>query len=59
MELKTAKAWGLTPDQWDNESDASKAQMLGYEDVSATMAAYDDQVHEDKMESERSKGRGR
>ena len=59
MELKTAKAWGLTPDRWDSESDASKAQMMAYEDASATMAAYDDQVHEDKMESERAKGRTR
>lgn len=53
--MKTAKAWGVLPDDWDALTDSNKAQMLAYEEESATMAAYEDQQHEDELERKRHK----
>lgn len=53
--MKTAKAWGLKPSQWDNSTDADKAQMMAFEEESATMAAYEDQLHEDELDKSRNK----
>lgn len=59
LEIKTAKAWGLTPDEWDECTDANKAQMMAYEEESAKMAAYEDQQHEAELEKSRNKPRAK
>ena len=55
--MKTAKTWGLKPSQWDNASDEDKAQMMAFEEVSATMAAYEDQQSEADLDKKRKKPR--
>ena len=40
-ELKTAKAWGLTPNQWDDLEPDDKAQMIAFLDVEAKMSLVD------------------
>jgi len=49
----------LTPDAWDELTEKDRAQMIAYEDVSATMAAYEDQLSEDKIDNNRHKGKAR
>ena len=48
-----AKAWLKTPSEWDALDDTDKAQMMAFEEESATMAAYEEQLHEDEMDRQR------
>jgi hypothetical protein len=48
--MKTAKAWGKIPSEWDALSEADRARMMAFEDTIATMAAYDLQVARDTPE---------
>lgn len=57
--MKTAKAWRLIPSQWDSASPEDKAQMIAFEDVSATMAAYEDQQSQDELDRKKSKPRAK
>ena len=50
--METAKAWNLTPSQWDSLDEADKAQMVAYEQTKARMMAYEDQVAEQKRTAE-------
>lgn len=50
--MKTAKAWGLTPSQWDRLPDSDKARMMAYEETTATMSAYEQQVSEDRQKNQ-------
>ena len=36
-ELLVAKAWGLTPGQWDRLPDVDKAEMIAFEQSETTM----------------------
>jgi len=48
-ELEAAKTWGLTPAQWDGETDNSRAEMLGLEIVISEMKAYEDFLEDEKQ----------
>lgn len=41
MELRTAKAWGLTPDRWDALDSVTKAEMIAYERTDGMMTQYE------------------
>lgn len=49
--MKTAKAWHLTPNEWDAKDEADRAQMMAYEDAYGRMTAYEEQVEADKQRS--------
>ena len=51
--MTTAKAWGLTPDQWDAESEASRAQMMAYEEVNGKMTAIDHEKAQEEADRQR------
>lgn len=38
--MQTAKAWGLTPDQWYRESRESRAVMFEFERAAGDIAEY-------------------
>lgn len=48
--MKTAKAWGKTPDEWDALSESNRAQMMAFEETISTMTAYDEQEAERKQD---------
>lgn len=54
-----AKAWGLTPGQWESLPEDEQAQMIAYERASGTIAAYDRQVAEREAETQRTMRGGR
>lgn len=41
------------PSQWDDLGDFDKAQMIAFEQARGTMAAYEEQVAEQKREADR------
>ena len=41
VELRTAKAWGMSPTAWDELSADDKAEMIVYEEQTAQMAAHE------------------
>ena len=38
--MKTAKAWGLIPSEWDDLSGDDKAEMMAFEESEDEIAAY-------------------
>ncbi len=48
VELETAQAWQLTPDQWDREPEDSKAEMMAVVQVKAQMQSYEEHLAEMK-----------
>ena len=48
QEMKTAKAWHLTPNEWDARGESDRAQMMAFEDAYGRMTAYEEQVQEEK-----------
>lgn len=52
VELETAQAWHLTPDQWDREPEESRAEMMAVVQVKAQMQSYE----EWKVEQKRNNG---
>lgn len=45
-ELKVAKYWGLTPFQWDGESEESKAEMIAFYGTENKIATYEKHLRE-------------
>lgn len=48
VELETAQAWHLTPDEWDGKSEDSRAEMMAMMRVKAQMQSYEDYLAEMK-----------
>lgn len=56
LELKVAKAWGLTPRQWRAEPLDDKALMMSYEMFCETVEAYRAEWQERKRTDKGAKG---
>lgn len=54
-ELETAKAWGLTPAQWDDEPEESRAEMVAFEQVMGGMQMFQEYEAERKRAAQDAK----
>ncbi len=48
-ELETAKAWGLTPSQWDSLDESDRCQMLAFETTVGEMRSYEDYLEDERQ----------
>jgi len=55
--MQTAKAWGLTPSQWDACSGEDKAEMMAAEEAQMLMGAVEAQDQQERAEAETKKRR--
>lgn len=58
LEMKTAKAWGLTPSEWWAASRQDQGYMMALVGVEARMAAWEAQEAEKRRGGEGERGRG-
>lgn len=49
----TAKSWHLTPSEWDDLSEADRAQMMALEEACSVMQQYENQIAQDEADRQR------
>lgn len=51
VELETAQAWRLTPDEWDAKPEESRAEMMAVLIVRNDMRRYEEHVEKNKPQA--------
>ena len=55
LEMRTAKAWGIRPSEWDTLDGETKAWMMAYDQASGQMESWEAETQRKKTNQQRNR----